>query len=80
MFLIHNALGEDAKIFDEDEEFPHQASLGSKINSNPQEKRRSKYHYKNQKSLLIYKISILKLLKKSVNYLHVSKLQKLSSI
>ena len=36
MFLIHNALGEDAKIFDEDEE-PTPASLGSKINSNPQE-------------------------------------------
>ncbi len=36
MFLIHNALGEDAKIFDEDEE-PSPAALGSKINSNPQE-------------------------------------------
>lgn len=36
MFLIHNALGEDAKIFDEDEE-PTAAALGSKINSNPQE-------------------------------------------
>ena len=36
MFLIHNALGEDAKIFDEDEE-PTAASLGSKININPQE-------------------------------------------
>ncbi|MGJ1379238.1 MULTISPECIES: helicase-related protein [Sphingobacterium] len=36
MFLIHNALGEDAKIFDEDEE-PSAAALGSKINSNPQE-------------------------------------------
>ncbi|MRM96304.1 helicase-related protein [Riemerella anatipestifer] len=36
MFLIHNALGEDAKIFDEDEE-PTPASLGSRINSNPQE-------------------------------------------
>lgn len=36
MFLIHNALGEDAKIFDEDEE-PTPASLASKINSNPQE-------------------------------------------
>lgn len=36
MFLIHNALGEDAKIFDDDEE-PTPASLGSKINSNPQE-------------------------------------------
>lgn len=36
MFLIHNALGEDAKIFDEDEE-PTPAALGSKINSNPQE-------------------------------------------
>lgn len=36
MFLIHNALGEDAKIFDEDEE-PTAAALGSRINSNPQE-------------------------------------------
>ena len=36
MFLIHNALGEDAKIFDEDEE-PTPSALGSKINSNPQE-------------------------------------------
>ncbi|WP_288763304.1 helicase-related protein [uncultured Weeksella sp.] len=36
MFLIHNALGEDAKIFDEDEE-PTPAALGSKINSNPEE-------------------------------------------
>lgn len=36
MFLIHNALGEDAKIFDEDEE-PTPAALGAKINSNPQE-------------------------------------------
>lgn len=36
MFLIHNALGEDAKIFDEDEE-PSAAALSSKINSNPQE-------------------------------------------
>lgn len=36
MFLIHNALGEDAKIFDEDEE-PTPAALSSKINSNPQE-------------------------------------------
>ena len=29
MFLIHNALGEDAKIFDEDEE-PTAAALGAK--------------------------------------------------
>lgn len=36
MFLIHNALGEDAKIFDEDEE-PTPAALSSKINSNPGE-------------------------------------------
>lgn len=36
MFLIHNALGEDAKIFDEDEE-PSPAGLNKRINSNPQE-------------------------------------------
>lgn len=36
MFLIHNALGEDAKIFDEEEE-PTPAALGVKINSNPEE-------------------------------------------
>ena len=32
MFLIHNALGEDAKIFDDDEE-PTPAALGKKLNS-----------------------------------------------
>jgi superfamily II DNA or RNA helicase len=32
MFLIHNALGEDAKIFDDDEE-PTPAALGAKLNS-----------------------------------------------
>jgi len=37
MFLIHNALGEDAKIFDGDEE-PTPAALGAKINGNPEEK------------------------------------------
>lgn len=36
MFMIHNALGEDAKIFDGDEE-PIPSALSSKINSNPQE-------------------------------------------
>lgn len=34
MFLIHNALGEDAKIFDPDEE-PTASGLFQKINSNP---------------------------------------------
>lgn len=36
MFLIHNALGEDAKIFDEDEE-PSPAALRAKINQSPEE-------------------------------------------
>ncbi len=36
MFLIHNALGEDAKIFDPDEE-PTASGLFHKINSNPEE-------------------------------------------
>jgi len=36
MFLIHNALGEDAKIFDSEEE-PTPAALGAKINGNPEE-------------------------------------------
>jgi len=36
MFLIHNALGEDAKIFDPDEE-PTPSGLFKKINSNPDE-------------------------------------------
>jgi len=36
MFLIHNALGEDAKIFDSDEE-PTASGLFQKINSNPLE-------------------------------------------
>ncbi len=36
MFLIHNALGEDAKIFDPDEE-PTASGLFKKINSNPEE-------------------------------------------
>ncbi len=36
MFLIHNALGEDAKIFDPDEE-PTASGLFQKINSNPEE-------------------------------------------
>lgn len=36
MFLIHNALGEDAKIFDIDEE-PTPAGLYSKIQQNPEE-------------------------------------------
>ena len=36
MFLIHNALGEDAKIFDPDEE-PTPSGLFTKINSNPDE-------------------------------------------
>jgi len=35
MFLIHNALGEDAKIFDPDEE-PTASGLFQKINSNPE--------------------------------------------
>ena len=36
MFLIHNALGEDAKIFDPDEK-PTASGLFKKINSNPEE-------------------------------------------
>lgn len=36
MFLIHNALGEDSKIFNPDEE-PTASGLFSKINSNPNE-------------------------------------------
>ena len=36
MFLIHNALGEDAKIFDSDEE-PTASGLFKKVNSNPDE-------------------------------------------
>ncbi len=36
MFLIHNALGEDSKIFDPDEE-PTASGLFKKINSNPEE-------------------------------------------
>lgn len=36
MFLIHNALGEDAKIFDSDEE-PTPATLFKKINESPSE-------------------------------------------
>ena len=36
MFLIHNALGEDVKIFDPDEE-PTASGLFQKINSNPEE-------------------------------------------
>jgi hypothetical protein len=35
MFLIHNALGEDAKIFDSDEE-PTASGLFSKMNQNPE--------------------------------------------
>jgi len=35
MFLIHNTLGEDAKIFDGDEE-PTPSALGAKINGNPE--------------------------------------------
>jgi hypothetical protein len=34
MFLIHNALGEDSKMFDEDEE-PTPAKLFNKVNDNP---------------------------------------------
>ena len=33
MFMIHNALGEDARIFDADEE-PTASSLGKKMNQN----------------------------------------------
>ncbi|MFR9165613.1 MAG: helicase-related protein [Dysgonomonas sp.] len=36
MFLIHNALGEDAKIFDADEQ-PTASGLFSKINENPED-------------------------------------------
>ena len=36
MFLIHNALGEDSKIFESDEE-PSPAGLFNKINENPEE-------------------------------------------
>jgi len=36
MFLIHNALGEDVKIFDPDEE-PTASRLFNKINTNPEE-------------------------------------------
>lgn len=36
MFMIHNALGEDAKIFDPDEE-PSPSSLFNRINENPEE-------------------------------------------
>lgn len=36
MFLIHNALGEDSRIFEEDEE-PTPAGLFNKINDNPEE-------------------------------------------
>lgn len=35
MYLIHNALGEDAKIFDEDEE-PTASKLFNKLNENPE--------------------------------------------
>lgn len=63
MFLIHNALGEDAKIFDEDEE-PTPASLGSKINSNPQEEGEVNTITKIRNLYADLKISILKLLKK----------------
>jgi len=36
MFVIHNTLGEDAKIFDADEE-PSAAKLFTKVNTNPEE-------------------------------------------
>ena len=39
MFLIHNALGEDAKIFDPDEE-PTASRLFSKVNQNPEDDER----------------------------------------
>lgn len=35
MFMIHNVLGEDAKIFDEDET-PHAASLYDRVSENPE--------------------------------------------
>ncbi len=39
MFLIHNTLGEDCKIFEIDET-PAPAELYKRINTNPEEKRR----------------------------------------
>ncbi|MBU1179731.1 helicase [Patescibacteria group bacterium] len=43
MFLIHNALGEDAKIFDTDEE-PAPSALFAKINQNPEKQEEETWH------------------------------------
>ncbi len=45
MFLIHNTLGEDSKIFDPDEE-PTPSSLYSKINQNPDELEEPSFYVK----------------------------------
>ena len=42
MFLIHNTLGEDAKIFDVDE-VPTPAELFKRINANPDDEHGTKY-------------------------------------
>ena len=44
MFLIHNALGEDSKIFDPDEE-PTESGLFKKINSLPEEEEESLFTF-----------------------------------
>ena len=48
MFLIHNALGEDAKIFDVDEE-PSAAGLFKKIQTNPDEMETESFYTKIRK-------------------------------
>jgi ERCC4-related helicase len=45
MFLIHNTLGEDSKIFDIDEE-PNPSSLYSKLNQNPDEIEEASFYTK----------------------------------
>ncbi|MFW0862064.1 MAG: helicase-related protein [Candidatus Komeilibacteria bacterium] len=50
MFLIHNALGEDSKIFDVDEQ-PSPAGLFKKLKANPDDMEKESFHTKTRKML-----------------------------
>lgn len=54
MFLIHSALGEDAKIFDIDE-VPSEAGLFSKISSNPENNEKESFNTRMVRELARYK-------------------------
>jgi len=60
MLLIHNTLGEDAKIFDPGET-PTPSSLYNRIQQNPDEMEGESFYTKVAKNLIRLKKNILKL-------------------